>query len=87
MDRRAFGGALAVLVGTGMAAGAQEALAQEPQGMSNRNLLYVRRRLEAMIDQLQRDRHDYGGHRVAAINALQAARNEILAAIAWQQRH
>jgi Spy/CpxP family protein refolding chaperone len=47
---------------------------------SDRNLWSVRRRLEAMIDQLQRDRRDYGGHRVAALRDLQNARNEILQA-------
>ncbi|MBV9438473.1 MAG: hypothetical protein JOZ24_00625 [Candidatus Eremiobacteraeota bacterium] len=48
---------------------------------SDRNLLQVRRRLEALIDQLQRDQHDYAGHRVKAIDDLQMARNEIEAAL------
>ena len=49
------------------------------QGGSNRNLLGVRRWVENMIDQLQRDQRDYGGHRVNAINDMQAARNELIA--------
>lgn len=44
---------------------------------SNHNLLWVRSRLEGLIDQLQRDRHDYDGHRVAAIADLQQARAQL----------
>jgi hypothetical protein len=47
---------------------------------SNENLRDVQRRVDALIDELSRDAHDYGGHRVNAINALQRARNEIIAA-------
>ncbi len=50
------------------------------QGGSNQNVLGVRRWVEGMIDQLQRDERDYGGHRVAAIDAMQRARGELLAA-------
>lgn len=50
------------------------------QGNSNRNLMGVRRWVENMVDQLQRDNHDYGGHRVNAINDMQAARNELVQA-------
>ncbi len=54
---------------------------------SARNLLHVRRRLEAMIDQLQRDQHDYGGYRVKAIADLRASRADIQAAIDWDATH
>jgi hypothetical protein len=47
---------------------------------SNSNLAYVHRRLDGAIDQLQHDQRDYSGHRVAAINDLQNARNELVAA-------
>lgn len=47
---------------------------------SNQNLLGVRRWVEGMIDQLQRDERDYGGHRVAAIGDMQQARTELIAA-------
>ncbi len=50
---------------------------------SDRNLVVVRRRLEALIDQMQRDRHDYDGHRVKAIDDLQLARAEIDAALRY----
>lgn len=54
---------------------------------SAKNLVHVRRRLEAMIDQLQRDAHDYGGYRVKAIADLQAARNDIQTAISYDATH
>ncbi len=47
---------------------------------SNENLLGVRRWVEGMIDQLQRDERDYDGHRVAAISDMQRARGELVAA-------
>lgn len=47
---------------------------------SNRNIWGVRRRVESMIDQLQRDQRDYGGRRETAIDNLQKARTELLAA-------
>jgi len=51
---------------------------------SNRNIQVVRRAVNRMIAQLGRDRRDYGGHRVAAIAALQSASNELLAAIRYR---
>jgi hypothetical protein len=49
------------------------------QGGSNSNLMSVRRWVENMIDQLQRDQRDYGGHREQAIDDMQRARNELIA--------
>lgn len=54
---------------------------------SDRNLLQVRRNLEHIIDVMQRDRHDYGGHRVAAIGDLQRAREDILVGLRYDSRH
>ena len=54
---------------------------------SARNLLNERRKLESVIDGLQRDRHDYGGHRVDAINLLQQARVQLQAAIDYDASH
>ncbi|WP_317994797.1 hypothetical protein [Vulcanimicrobium alpinum] len=54
---------------------------------SDRNLRNVRRRLERIIDQLQRDQRDYGGHRVRAIQDLQQARLEIDAALQADAAH
>ena len=47
---------------------------------SNRNIHMVRRHLEHVIDELQHDQHDYGGHRVKALDLLQQARQELLLA-------
>ena len=55
------------------------------QRASNDSLLDARRHLENAIDALQRDSHDYNGYRVKAIGALQAARNELLQAIAYRR--
>src|SRR5579872_6024044 len=54
---------------------------------SARNLLSVRRRLEALIDQMQHDQRDYGGYRVQAIQALQQARQDIIQAIQYDSSH
>jgi len=57
------------------------------EGGSARNLISVRRRLERLIDQMQHDQHDYNGNRVKAISDLQAARADIVAALAWDASH
>jgi hypothetical protein len=66
------------------------ALAQTPprgEVGSARNIHYVRQRLEALIDQLQNDRRDYGGYRVRAIAALQQARADLDQALQWDATH
>jgi hypothetical protein len=77
-------GLLAALTLTGAAASAQF---ERGQHGSNDNMWDVRQRVEGMIDQLQHDDHDYGGHRIAAINDLQAARNQIVAAEQFARQH
>lgn len=74
------------------AAFTSQANAQVMNGMrgeagSARNIAGVRRRLEGLIDQLQRDEHDYDGHRVAAINDLVQARVQLDAALNWDAQH
>lgn len=54
---------------------------------SDRNLIFVRTNLERIIDNLQNDRHDYAGHRVAAIGDLQQARADIVAALGYDRSH
>ena len=54
---------------------------------SARNIVYVRRRLETLIDQLQKDQHDFGGYRVRAIAALQQARADLDQALQWDATH
>ncbi|HLX01416.1 MAG TPA: hypothetical protein VKS80_04785 [Trinickia sp.] len=47
---------------------------------SDANIRRVRRRLERVIDELQHDQHDYGGHRQRALDLLNQARQELLLA-------
>ncbi|MBV9277463.1 MAG: hypothetical protein JOZ97_04420 [Candidatus Eremiobacteraeota bacterium] len=54
---------------------------------SARNIYLVRIRLERLIDQLQNDQHDFGGHRVAAIQLMQQARQQLLLAEQWDLQH
>ena len=54
---------------------------------SARNIYQVRIRLERLIDELQRDQRDYGGHRVDAIQLMQQARQQLLLAEQWDLQH
>jgi len=54
---------------------------------SNRNLRRIHRRLEQIIDELQHDQHDYGGHRVQTIDLLQQARAQLIQAEQWEAAH
>ena len=54
---------------------------------SDRNLRVEIRRLEQVIDMLQRDQHDYNGHRVAAIADLQRARQQLEDALEYDNNH
>ncbi len=52
----------------------------------DRNLRVDRQRLETIIDQLQRDPRDYGGHREQAVDLLAQARAQIDAGLAFEER-
>ena len=54
---------------------------------SARNIGHVRHRLERLIDNLSQDQRDYGGHRVQALQLLQQARAQLLAAEQYDQQH
>ena len=54
---------------------------------SNKNVRFVRMRLERVIDMLQHDRHDYGGHREQALDLLQQARAQLLQAEQYEAAH
>jgi len=54
---------------------------------SDNNLRYARARVERDIDSLQRDQHDYNGHRVKAIGDLQNARNQLMTALTYDRNH
>ena len=61
--------------------------AEGPDNRSDRNLVKVRRNVERIIDVLQRDNHDYGGHRVAAIGDLNQAIRDITLGLRFDSRH
>jgi hypothetical protein len=54
---------------------------------SDRNLRADIRRLEQVIDGLQRDRRDYGGHREQAVDLLQRARQQLDEALEYDRTH
>jgi hypothetical protein len=47
---------------------------------SNKNIREIRKHLDKVIDELQHDQHDYAGHREKALDLLNRARQELLAA-------
>jgi len=57
------------------------------EGVSNANLRFVGEHINTAIDNLQNDRNDYGGHRVAAINDLETASSDIQQALAFDKAH
>lgn len=57
-----------------------------PDERGDRNLLAARKRLENLIDQLQRDPRDYGGHREQAVDLLAQARAQLDAAVDYEER-
>ena len=61
-------------------------IGQRGDERGDRNLLAVRRRLETLIDQLQRDPRDYGGHREQTVDLLTQARAQLDAAIDYEER-
>ena len=70
----------ALSIGFAGSAAAPAGAAIRPDCSSDHNLMHVHRRLDGAIDQLSHDQHDYDGHRVSAMNDLQNARNELVAA-------
>ena len=54
---------------------------------SDQNLRREMRRLEQVIDMLNRDQRDYGGHRVQAIQDLQQARQQLEDALEYGRTH
>ena len=58
-----------------------------PDCASDANLNLVRRNIEHIIDVLQRDLGDYGGHRVKAISLLQRGRESLKDAIQYDDTH
>ena len=57
------------------------------QNASNENLEHARVIVERSISMLQQDAHDYGGFRVKAIGALEAARDQLTDALQFAAAH
>ena len=57
------------------------------QQHSDRNIARTRKHLEHVIDELQQDQRDYDGHREKALDLLQRARTELLAAEEYDRAH
>lgn len=54
---------------------------------SARDIKHARMALERIIDRLQRDQADYGGHRVVALNDMVQARQQLDLALQWDATH
>jgi hypothetical protein len=57
------------------------------QSHSDRNISRVRKHLDLVIDELQHDQHDYGGHRETALDLLHQAREQLLDAEQYDAQH
>ena len=83
--------ALATLVFAATSFGAGAALTASAQARSEwgsaANIAGIRDRLGGLIGQLQRDNHDYDGHRVAAINEMQEAQAQLTQALRFDRSH
>jgi hypothetical protein len=71
-------GAMALLMNLPLSA-----TAAVPGPRSDESLRWARSRVEFDIDMLQRDQHDYDGHRVKAVEALQDGRTQLDLALAY----
>jgi hypothetical protein len=60
------------------------AQAKEPQKQSNSQLKLAIAALDSAKTTLQKANHDYGGHRVKAIKAINAARTQLTAALKFE---
>ena len=85
MLKRSMFGAGAAFTAAASAQSIPAIIAFRGNAGSDQNIAWVRGRLEDLIEQLQRDRHDYDGHRVTAIGDMQQARTQLDAAIAWDR--
>ena len=81
-------------VALGTVASAQQQPLGNPNAMyvrsgrgSDRNLRVEMRHVEQAVDMLQRDRHDYGGHREQAVDLLQRARQQLEDALEYDRTH
>lgn len=54
---------------------------------SDRNIRFMTTILNAVIDDLNQDAHDYGGYRVKAVANLQTAVSNLKAGLAYEESH
>jgi len=90
MDRKGFisTAAVAGLAAAAAASPAKGATADTRlDAMSNRNINYMASILQATIDDLNQDQHDYGGHRAQAVTLLSQAKAQLEAAIDYFRSH
>ncbi len=86
MERRAFltsavGAATTIGVVSAMPA---QAKLDEP---SDRNIRFMIKILNAVVDDLTQDTHDYGGYRVKGIANLQAAVSNLTTGLNYEETH
>lgn len=71
----------------GSPGGSDNPWGQRNPGPSNRNVWHVDAWLRTLAGQLSSDRRDYGGHRVAALRDIEAARAQLGQAEAYARQH
>jgi hypothetical protein len=60
---------------------------ERPPLTGETQMVHAQQNLERMTAHLQRDSHDFGGHRVAAVDLMRRANAELVAAIQFAQAH
>lgn len=91
MTRKGFlaaaAGAAATLATSAAALAQTQTAPPRNEVSSARSIRRVRGMLESLIDQLQRDQHDYGGFRVRAVEEMRRARDDLDRALQWDATH
>jgi hypothetical protein len=92
MDRKAFisttvGGVAAAAAASSTMAAAAAPTQADIDDLSNRNIEFMRKIVGALVDDLNSDQHDYGGHRANAVAKLQQADSELQQAEAYVKAH
>ncbi len=86
MERKAFLATAAGAAALGVAAAAAPAAARLDEA-SDRNIRFMIKIINAVIDDLGQDAHDYGGYRVRAIANLQAAVSNLNTGLRYEETH
>ena len=86
MERQRFMLAAGTLATAALSIGVPGVAEAQGQGASNENIRQTRARIAGIIDDLKLDPGAYGGHRVSAIDAFNAAHEELTAALDYRNR-